>query len=106
LEVRWYRGVRAHVLVFAVSVGIRTNQPSTLIVARASMMIYRQKHRRTVIVAWTVNILQLSVKYRWPQAVGMIVDDCEKYSKYFATLDKIPTDGFCQYGRRYLWQMQ
>jgi hypothetical protein len=44
----------------------------------------------SVIVAWAVNILQLSVKYRWPQVVG----DCGKCSKYFATIGKIPTDGF------------
>jgi hypothetical protein len=44
----------------------------------------------SMIVAWAVNILQLSVKYRWPQVVG----DCGKCNKYFATLGKIPTDGF------------
>jgi len=41
-HVCWYRGVKARTLEFAASVGIRTDRPSTLIVARASMMIYRQ----------------------------------------------------------------
>jgi len=56
----------------------------------------------SVIVAWAVNILQISIKYRRPVAVSMVVSDCGKCSKYFATIAKIPTDGFRQYGRRYL----
>jgi hypothetical protein len=49
-EVRRYRGVKARALEFAVaiddSVGIRTDRPSTLTVARTSMMIYRRSVRQ------------------------------------------------------------
>jgi hypothetical protein len=75
-----------------------------------------------MIVAFAVNILQLSVKYRrtvsvcrdisdcgifnkyfstlykmptYIVSVGIKVDDCGISSKYFATLGKIPTGSFC-----------
>ena len=75
----------------------------------------------SVIVAFVVNILQISVKYRRTVSICRDVGDCgisSKYfstfykmltdtvfvcidigdcgisSKYFATLDEIPTDGF------------
>ena len=47
-----------------------------------------------VIVAYAVNIFQLSVKYRWIQSLDIDVGDCGICSKYFSTLGEIPTKIF------------
>jgi len=45
----------------------------------------------SVIVASTVNILQLSMTFQRTMTVGVDVGDCGMGSKYFATLSEIPT---------------
>jgi len=47
-----------------------------------------------VIVAYEVNIFQLSVKYRRNESVCEDVGDYGICSKYFSTLGKIPTECF------------
>jgi hypothetical protein len=52
-------------------------------------------HRRNyyvVSVAYAVNILQLSVKYRRNMSVSINVGDSGICSEYFSTIYKIPTD--------------
>jgi hypothetical protein len=46
----------------------------------------------SVIVAYKVNIFQLSVKYRPMASVDENVGDYSICSKYFSTLCKIPTE--------------
>jgi len=48
----------------------------------------------SVIVAYEVNIFQLSVKYRRNESVCEDVGDYGICSKYFSTLGKIPTECF------------
>jgi hypothetical protein len=48
----------------------------------------------SVMVAYTINIFKLSVKYRWDMSIGIHVGDSGICSKYFSTLGKIPTDFF------------
>jgi len=48
----------------------------------------------SVIVAYAVNIFQLSVKCRWTVSVSISVDDYGIFSKFFATLDKMSTECF------------
>jgi hypothetical protein len=46
----------------------------------------------SVMVAYTINIVKLLVKYRWDMSVGIDVGDSDICNKYFSTLGKIPTD--------------
>jgi hypothetical protein len=48
----------------------------------------------SVIVVYAVNIFQLSVKFQRIVSVSISVDDYGIFSKFFATLDKMPTECF------------
>jgi hypothetical protein len=54
----------------------------------------------SVIVAFQVNIFELSVKWRRTYSVGIDVGDCGISSNYFRTLCEMLTDLFRRYGRR------
>jgi hypothetical protein len=65
-----------------------------------------------VIVAWAVNISELSVKYRRIYSVGnsngkhrqnISVDNCGMGGNFFATLGKIPKASFRLESRQYLF---
>jgi hypothetical protein len=53
---------------------------------------YTDKIIPSVFVGYTVNILQLLVKYEWTTSVWKSIGESGICSKYFATLGKIPTD--------------
>jgi hypothetical protein len=55
---------------------------------------YTNENISSVIVAYEVNIFQLSVKCRWNVFVCENIGDYGIYSKYFSTLDKIPMEWF------------
>jgi hypothetical protein len=55
---------------------------------------YTDKNIPLVIVAYAVNIFQLSVKCRQTKSVCISVGDYGISSKVFATLGKIPTECF------------
>jgi hypothetical protein len=48
--------------------------------------------KASVIVAYPVNISQLSAKCRWAISVYEGVGDCDIFSKYFSTLGERPTE--------------
>jgi len=54
----------------------------------------------SVIMAFTVNILQLLVKYWQKYSIGIDIGDSGIYGKYFSTLCKITTDKVCLEIRR------
>jgi hypothetical protein len=67
------------------------------------MRAKKKKHSRwkyidgyilSVIVAYSVNISQLSVKCRRTLFVYEGVNDCGIFSKYLSTLGKMPTETF------------
>jgi hypothetical protein len=53
---------------------------------------YTDRYISSVIVAYPVNILKFSVKCQWTLSVCEGAGDCGIFSKYFSTLDKMPTD--------------
>jgi hypothetical protein len=59
-----------------------------------SLWKYTNGNIPSVIVAYEVNIFQLSVKYRGNESVCEDIGDYGICSKYFSTLDKIPTKYF------------
>jgi hypothetical protein len=63
---------------------------------------YTYRYILSIIVAYPVNIFQLLVKYRRTLSVYEGVGDCGIFSKYFSTLDKMPTDFICLWKRRWL----
>jgi hypothetical protein len=64
---------------------------------------YTYRYILSIIVAYPVNIFQLLVKYRRTLSVCEGVCDCGIFSKYFSTLDKMPTDFIYLWKRRWLW---
>jgi hypothetical protein len=57
-----------------------------------SLWKYTDGYIPSVIVAYPVNILKFSVKCQWTLSVCEGAGDCGIFSKYFSTLDKMPTD--------------
>jgi len=64
---------------------------------------YTYRYILSIIVAYPVNIFQLLVKYQRTLSVYEGVGDCGIFSKYFSTLDKMPTDFICLWKRQWLW---